>query len=344
MKIIFGQPPVQGPAVGDAEGTGRAGEERLDLLDLAVDGKDQVGLALDDRLDVPGHRADLDFGERKERLDRFRIAAEGVFEIAGKFFHILSRAARGDAPIAFHALTIRRDVAFGDLRLDVQLDVNGDARRGRLPAHPLDGFFEKLAIKLVADRGDVAGLLRAEDVAGAANLQIPHGDAKSRAQIAVFLNRLQSFGGHARQRTVRAEQKIAIGAVLVTTDAAAKLMEIGESEVFRAVDEHGVGAGDIEARFNDRRADQNIRLAPDESRHDVFQLVPVHLPVADEDSRLGNQRANSIGNGLDRADPVMNEIDLPVAVHLPHNRLADEGVAPGVHAGGNAAAVHRRRR
>ena len=47
-----------------------------------------------------------------------------------------------------------------------------------------DGFFEELAVHFVADGGDVAGLLGAEHVAGAADFEVAHGDLEAGAELA----------------------------------------------------------------------------------------------------------------------------------------------------------------
>ena len=87
------------------------------------------------------------------------------------------------------------------------------------------GFFQKLAIHLVADGGDVAGLLGAKDVAGAANFQVAHGDLETRAQMAVFLDGFEPLGGHRRHRAVGRQQQIAIGPVLLPAHPAAQLVQ-----------------------------------------------------------------------------------------------------------------------
>ena len=50
---------------------------------------------------------------------------------------------------------------------------------------------QQLAVQLVADRRDVAALLGAEDVAGAADLQVAHGDLEAGPQLGELLDRLQ---------------------------------------------------------------------------------------------------------------------------------------------------------
>ena len=45
----------------------------------------------------------------------------------------------------------------------------------------VDGLAEELAVEVEADLGDVAGLLGAEEVAGAADLEVAHGDFEAGA-------------------------------------------------------------------------------------------------------------------------------------------------------------------
>jgi hypothetical protein len=49
-------------------------------------------------------------------------------------------------------------------------------------------------------------------------------------------------------------------------------------------------------RFDDRRADQDVRLVIDELQHHVFQLALAHLAVADEDAGIGDELLNLIGH------------------------------------------------
>jgi hypothetical protein len=71
-------------------------------------------------------------------------------------------------------------------------------------------------------------------------------------------------------------------------DAPTKLVEFGEAEAVGAVDEDGVGVGDVEAGFDDGGADEDVGLVADEGEHDGFELAFAHLAVADEDSGAGD--------------------------------------------------------
>ena len=53
-----------------------------------------------------------------------------------------------------------------------------------------DRLGDDLAVEVEADGGDVAGLLGAEQVAGAADLEVAHGDLETRAQVGGLADRL----------------------------------------------------------------------------------------------------------------------------------------------------------
>ena len=67
-------------------------------------------------------------------------------------------------------------------REKIQPHLHFDARLHFLAFQRRDALFEELAIKLETDGGDVAALLRAEQVARAANFQVAHGDFKAAAE------------------------------------------------------------------------------------------------------------------------------------------------------------------
>ena len=61
---------------------------------------------------------------------------------------------------------------------------------------------------------------------------------------------------------------------------------------------------------------------------------PLHLAVGDGDLRLGNDRLDAVGHALDVVDPVVDEVDLAVAVQLamdgPLDGLGIEPADPGL--------------
>ena len=120
------------------------------------------------------------------------------------------------------------------------------------------------------------------------------------------------------------QEEIGVGLVRAAADAAAQLVEIGEAEAVRAVDDDGVGVGNIEAALDDRGRNQHVGLAGDEARHHVLEFLGLHLAVADIDARLRDELLHALGDVLDRVDAVVEEVDLPVAVELAGDGVADD--------------------
>ena len=79
--------------------------------------------------------------------------------------------------------------------VDGQVDRDLD-RLGRRGAGQLaDGLGDHLAVEVVADRGDVAGLLGAEDVPGTPDLEVAHGELEPGAEVVELLDRLEALVG-----------------------------------------------------------------------------------------------------------------------------------------------------
>ena len=138
---------------------------------------------------------DADLGQVQQRLHRRRVRAEGVLDVLVELLQLRQRAAADQPAVDLHPLAVGLDVAAGDVGLDVQLQVDRPEVLDRLVLEPADGLVEQLAVQLVADGGDVAALLGAEDVARPADLQVAHGDAEAGPEVGVFLDGLEPLGG-----------------------------------------------------------------------------------------------------------------------------------------------------
>ena len=172
----------------------------------------------------------------------------------------------------------------------------------------------------------MAGLLGAEDIARAANFQIAQGDAETRAEFGVFLDGLEPLCGDRRDRPIFRQEHIGIRAVLVPPDAAAKLVQFGKAEAVGVVDDDGIGVGDIEAGFDDGRADQHIDPALHEVDHRLFEFVFGHLAVADGDAGIRHDALHFVGHLVYGLHAVMEEKYLPLAVQFADDGLADQSL------------------
>jgi hypothetical protein len=116
-------------------------------------------------------------------------------------------------------------------------------------------------------------------------------------------------------------------------DPAAELVQLSEAEHVGAIDEHGVGVGDVEAGFDDHRRDEHIDVAVDEAAHYLFELALRHLSVADTHARARHHPLDMVRDSFDRLDAIVNEEYLPATIELPGNSLLDEPVIPRFHVG-----------
>src|SRR5260221_610389 len=73
-----------------------------------------------------------------------------------------------------------------EVRVDGQFDLHVAELLGLLALELRNGLADETHVEVEADRGDVAGLLAAEQVAGAADLEILHRDLHAGAQVGVL--------------------------------------------------------------------------------------------------------------------------------------------------------------
>ena len=108
-----------------------------------------------------------------------------------------------------------------------------------------------MLVELDANFADMAGLLVAEEVAGAADVEIVARQLEPGAERIQCLHDFQAAQRGRRQLLFLGQRQIAIGAHLAAADAAAQLIELGQPEHVGAVHDQRVGGRDIEPRFDD---------------------------------------------------------------------------------------------
>ena len=206
-----------------------------------------------------------------------------------------------------------------------------------------DALFEQLAVKLEANRHDMAALFRAEQVARAANFQVAHGDFEAAAQHGVLLDGADPFPGVGEQTGVARQQQVGIRLMLVTANASAQLIKVAQTETVGAIDDQGVRVRNIEAAFDDRRGQQHIGIAVDEFRHHFLQIVTVHLAVADDDARVGDEGSELLRHRFDGHHPVVQEKHLAAAIQFALHCVANDALVVLCDNGLNRQPVLRRR-
>ena len=184
------------------------------------------------------------------------------------------------------------------------------------PFELLDRLLEELHVHVEADRVDLPALLAAEQVAGAADLEVERGDAEAAAEIAELADRRQPLLGDRRQVVFRRDQQVGVSAAIRAPDAPAQLIELRKTVVIGAVDDDRVRVRDVYAVLDDRRRDQHVVLVRHEIQHHLLHLFFAHLAVPDADRRLRHEAVQQVGHRVDRLDAVVDEEDLAAALHL----------------------------
>ena len=186
-----------------------------------------------------------------------------------------------------------------------------------------DGPFEQFAIEVKADGGDLARLFDAEDIAGAADFEIAHGDFHAAAVSAGLGKGVESFADDFGQRSLSGDEEVGVGGAVPAADSSAQLVEIGEAESVGAVDEDGVGIGDVDAVFDDGRGDQNIGLAAFECSGRPGRS---HRHASAHGRRrcgLGEQFLDLLRRFEDRFDAVVDDVGLAVAGEFAQQGIFD---------------------
>jgi hypothetical protein len=185
----------------------------------------------------------------------------------------------------------------------------------------LHRLVEHLHVELEAERGDVPGLLVAEQVAGAAQLEVAHGDLEARAELGVVAQGAQALLGVLRQRGRRGVQQVGVGALARPADPPADLVELGQAEHVGALDDERVRLRDVDARLDDRRGHEDVGLAAQEAQHPLLELGLVELAV-------GHLERHVRGTGRAGARPSRRSSRRGCAGRTPARRGPSRGAGP----------------
>ena len=182
-----------------------------------------------------------------------------------------------------------------------------------------------------------------EEIPRAADLEIAHRDPESGAELGVLADRLHAAASLAHHHHVAREHQVGVGLLATASDPSAELVKIGQTEAVGAVDDDRVGVGDIEPALDDRGRDQHVGIALHEALHHGLQLPLLHLAVPHQRAHAGAEFPEPGSHLFDRADPVVEQVDLPSPGPLPLDRVADDALVVGADHGLDGLAVGRRR-
>ena len=155
------------------------------------------------------------------------------------------------------------------------------------------------------------------------------------AQVRELLEGLKTLAGFSGQSTQRGRHQIAEGLAVGTPDPAPQLVQVAQPKLVRLVDQDGVGVRDVDAAFDDRCGDEYVVRAIDETSHDVFEFLALHLAMSNPDSYVGAQALNHARHFLDVAHAVVHEVRLSATADFVGDRVTDdffvEAADDGVH-------------
>ena len=272
-----------------------------------------------------------------------RRRAEALLHLGEDGVDRLDRRRAREPAVGAHALVDRVDVLLGQERRHRQVDAHLRMRDDRLASRFADRLHQHLREQVEADRREVAGLLGAEQRAGAADLEVAHGDLDAAAQVGVLADGHEALGGLLGQRLVRREQEVRVGLDVAAADSALELVELREAQALRVLDDERVGVRVVDAGLDDGGRDEHVVLVGGERLHDRFELALRHLAVRYADPRLGGGGGDAANGIVDGLDPVADVVDLTAAIELATDRAGDDVLVPLAHVHLHREAVGRRR-
>ena len=95
------------------------------------------------------------------------------------------------------------------------------------------------------------------------------------------------------------------------------------SDPVGAIVDNRIRVRNIAAALADGGADEDIDFAGDETRHDRFEFVRVHLSVSEFDPRPRTKLRNTIAHALDRLHAIVQKENLTLALELVIDRIAN---------------------
>ena len=105
-------------------------------------------------------------------------------------------------------------------------------------------------------------------------------------------------------------QQVGVGLVVAASHAPAQLVQLRQAEFIRTVHEDGVGVRYVNARLDNRGAEQDIRATVVKIAHHALQIALVHLPVGNRDARFGDEFGEHLAAVLNGGDFIVQEIHL----------------------------------
>ena len=189
----------------------------------------------------------------------------------------------------------------------------------------------------------MAGLGRPQNVPGASDLHVPHGDSEALAEARMLLNYCKTLCSVLSHESLRRSKQKRVSAQVGSSHATPELIQIGQAESVRSLDYDCVGAGYVQTGFNNVRANQHVEFPRHEVQHHLLELAVGHLPVGYPKSRLRNQSLKSSSPLPYGLNPVVQVKDLSPTAELAQYSLSHRLFRLPHHVGSYGTPVRRGR-
>src|SRR5918995_3287231 len=224
-------------------------------------------------------REQLDPREAEEVFGRLGELAEAVYELLCQVFHLGEGAeARGPA-VEVDAFDLVHDVLGRQVGIERELDDDGPLLAPLLGLASGGGYglLQQVQVHLEADGRYVPRLLGAQQVSGAPDLQVTHGDGEPAPELREVH---QSFEALLRlDGGPEGGEEVGVGLLGGAPDPAPQLVELGQPHRIGAVHYQGVGRGHVEPALDDGRRNEDVGQPVQEVLHYPFERPLGHLPV-----------------------------------------------------------------
>ena len=170
----------------------------------------------------------------------------------------------------------------------------------------------------------MTALFGSQQISGSPDLQVPHGNLKSAAQIRILPDGSQSFFRHLFEHFVSAVHKKRIRRTIGSADPPAQLIQLGKPHIIRVMNDHCIDIWDIQSRLYDCRWYQYINVSIDKPVHDILQLVFSHLSMSKCHICLRHQLLNAWRHFINIPYFVIHIIYLSATGKFPRDCLPDQ--------------------
>ena len=183
------------------------------------------------------------------------------------------------------------------------------------------------------------GLFGTQEVAGAPNFQIPHGDFEAGTEFRKVPDGRESFFSNLCQGFIGPISEIGIGMPGGTSHPSPKLVELAQTEPVGIFDNQGVGVGNVQTGFDDSGAYQNLNISVCHGVHHIAEGGFRHLSVGDPYGDIRDSPLDGRGALVNGLHLIVEVIHLTAPLYLPADGIIQNGGAVLQHIGLNRIAV-----